>query len=137
MFTRIKAQQLQARKDKNTTVANVLTTIIGEFARSKSKDAPTDEQVFKTLTSMRESISQTFASFPTPELQTELDTIDALLKFKPAAASAEDVTKAVEDFIATNSGAKVGDIMKHLKVTFGTTLDGKAANQIVTSVLAR
>lgn len=137
MFERIAQEQLQARKNKDTVKASLLTTILGEFARGQTKEAPTDAQVFVALAKFEKGINETIALKRTPELETELTIVQELLTLKPAGASAEEVEVAVLALRAENPAVNQGLIMKHLKQTFGDRLDGKAASAQVAQILSR
>lgn len=137
MYKTIADAQLQARKDKNTVTASLLTTILGEFARGQSKDEPTDAQVFSVLTKMQNSIELSINASPTDALIIERQVVADLLALKPAAASTEEMEKVVTDFMASNENVNQGMLMKHLKATFGDRMDGKLANIVVTKLLSR
>ena len=132
----IKAQQLEARKAKQADRASLLTTVLGEFARRDTKDDPTDEQVFKTVQKLRNSVEQTYNISATPELAAELSILDSILELAPKAASVEDVKSALQEHLADNTAANMGTCMKFLKERFGSALDGGSANGIVREMLA-
>lgn len=137
MYKTIADAQLQARKDKNAVKASLLTTVLGEFARGQSKEAPTDAQVFSVLTKMQNSIQLSIDAAPSDALATEMQVVTELLALKPAAASAEEMEKSVTEFMASNENVNQGMLMKHLKATFGDRMDGKLANITVTKLLSR
>lgn len=135
MFNKIKTMQLEARKARNKVHTNLLTTLLGEFQRGAEKSDPTDDQVFKKLVALKEPIQLVQSTHPTADGAEELDVINGLLAFKPAAATAEQVTEFVTEVIAANPAAKIGDVMSALKGKFGNQLDGKVANQIARSLI--
>lgn len=137
MYTTIAAAQLQARKDKNAVKASLLTTVLGEFSRGQSKEAPTDAQVFSVLTKMQNSIELSIKAASSDALLEELAVVTELLALKPAAASAEEMEKSIVEFMAVNENVNQGMLMKHLKATFGDRMDGKLANITVTKLLSR
>ena len=137
MYKTIADAQLQARKDKNAVKASLLTTILGEFARGSSKEAPTDAQVFSVLTKMQNSIQLSIDAAWLDALATEMLVVTELLAMKPAAASTEEMEKSIAAFMASNETVNQGMLMKHLKVTFGDRMDGKLANILVTKLLSR
>lgn len=137
MYKTIADAQLQARKERNAVKASLLTTILGEFARGQSKEAPTDAQVFSVLTKMQNSIQLSIDAASSDALATELQVVAELLAMKPAAASTEEVEGIVTQFLAITENANQGAVMKHLKATLGDRMDGKLANIIVTKLLSR
>ncbi len=138
VFQTIKSQQLTARKNRDVITSNLLTVIIGEFQRGTSKEDPTDDQVFKALekfaANIRDLVKLTGATDQTTQ---ELNVLNGLIALKPKAATPEEVTAFVKAVIAELPTANMGVVMGKLKQQFGSTLDGKAANQIVKSILTR
>lgn len=138
VFQTIKSQQLTARKNRDVITSNLLTVIIGEFQRGTSKEDPTDDQVFKALekfaANIRDLVKLTGATDQTTQ---ELNVLNSLIALKPKAATPEEVTAFVKAVIAELPTANMGVVMGKLKQQFGSTLDGKAANEIVKSLLPR
>lgn len=138
VFQTIKSQQLTARKNRDVITSNLLTVIIGEFQRGTSKEDPTDDQVFKALekfaANIRDLVKLTGATDQTTQ---ELNVLNGLIALKPKAATPEEVTAFVKAVIAELPTANMGVVMGKLKQQFGSTLDGKAANEIVKSLLPR
>lgn len=130
MYQKIKALQLQSRKDGNRIKAKLLTTILGEFDRGASKAAPSDDQVFKVLTKFTENAKSTLLIAHHDEVETELVILEELLSHRPADMTIETLTNHIETFIHANGDSvNIGGIMSFLK-GLGQPFDGKAASQI-------
>lgn len=136
VYKKIAQEQLQARKNKDTVRASLLTTVLGEFARGHTKDEPSDAQVFAALAKFEKGIKDTIALKSTPDLEIELQVVQELLALKPASVSADEVASAVAALRAENPAVNQGLVMKHLKQVFGDRLDGKTAAAQVSQILS-
>lgn len=146
MFQHIKNEQLQARKNKDSATA-LFTTLLGEFQRGKTKEDPTDAQVFSTITSMKSSIDDTIASVATGKLNVDDETLanmqkesailNELLALKPPPAiTSEQVEEAVARILEASPTAAFGQIMGQLKGVFNDKFDGAVARPVVEAILA-
>lgn len=138
VYQHIKAEQLAARKARHATRVNLLTTLLGEFARGRTQEEPSDAQVFSALTTMKANIQLSLEAQPTADLEAklneELQVCEELLKLKPADISEEVVRAEIEAILQQDPGAKINTIMPALKAKFGGALNGKMANALITSL---
>lgn len=138
LITKIKSDQLQARKDRNALKATLLTTLIGEasiIGKNDSGRETTDAEVVAVIKKFVKGIDETLkylgdhATEQSKVVQSEKDMLEVYL---PKQMSAEDI-KAV--FITGNSTKAF--MMKHLKENFAGQYDGKVAAKVIDELLAK
>ena len=135
MFELLKTKRQEARKTGNQVHTSVLTTLLGEFERSRNKETPTDEKVFKTLSEFKANVESNLALKPSQALHDELALLDSLISLKPATATEDEITEVIQSELQANAQANMGVLMKALKTKFGMRLDGRLANVVVNKVL--
>ncbi len=128
----VKADQLQARKDKNTLIANLLTTLLGEFdANSASEDgvksiSESDMQaIIKKFIKNNEFSAQYSDDFQRSQYALENE---ALIAYLPTQLTDEELTAIINGLPSTFS---VGQVMSYLKTHHAGLYDGKLASTIV------
>lgn len=136
LLEKIKADQLAARKNKETLKATLLTTLYSEAAmkgKNSGRDTTDDETIQviqKFLKGINESISYLEKGNINPEalatVQAEKGILDAYL---PKMATEADIRAEVAT-LKVAGAANIGAIMKGLKDKFGAALDGKLASQL-------
>ncbi len=146
ILEQIKADQLAARKARDTLAASLLTTLLGEatgmstdefkaneaaIAAGKpgfdqeAKAIQTVEKFLKSAKSNRELLASVPAVIPDVERE-----IQILSGYLPEQMTAEQIQMAINLFRQGEPEANVGQIMAHLKANYAGLYDGKLASQM-------
>lgn len=145
LIERVKADYLQARKDKSDT-RGVLSALIGEAeaaGRVKEHRAPTNEEVLATIRSFLKKSNEVMAALsarreddPTEEvyshqIQKVIMEINTLESYLPKQLSEDDLEKIVREL----QNPTMGSVMSHLKTHFANQYDGKMASTVIKRVI--
>lgn len=144
MFETLKQQQLQARKDKNNSIADRINVFISDIQRSKPsvKDTITDDDIQTELKATIKRLSAAVEKMKTINADTSV--YDAEIAFwneyltKDEKMPVEDLTTLINSIIESKGGIEasrklVGAIMAELKNN--KLVDMKVANQLVREIL--
>lgn len=142
LLEQIKKDQFEARKNKESLKAVLLTTLFAEasmIGKNAGNRDTTDDETAKVIQKFLKGVNETI-EFVTKGNNTEaLATAQAekaiLEAYLPKMATADEIEKAVGDLVAEGINT-MGAIMKALKEKFGSTLDGKLASKVVGAALA-
>ena len=153
MLSKIKAAQLQARKNRDAVTASLLTTLIGE-AEMVGKNAnrvTTDDEVIAVIQKFIKNINETIGALSDSGALASANATQARIKvlqaeraeletFLPKQLTAEELADHVHAIIAGLLGVKstinVGDVMGVLKNRFAGQYDGKMASMIVKNLVS-
>ncbi|SRR6056297_2223307 len=140
LLKQIKADQVAARKARNTEEATVLTTLLGEASPSGTGTV-TDEDVTKVVQKFLKNLRDVIGYTANPEVQERMKNEIAILeRYQPAQLTEDDirafVTEVVADLGDVPSGKKVGMVMKQLTEQHKGQYDGKVASQIVKEMVS-
>jgi uncharacterized protein YqeY len=139
IIEKLRADQIAARKNKDTVRTTLLSTLIGETVKvGKDKDnrESTDEEAIAVVKKFKKNLLDTIALLKgsNAALDDELALYDSYL---PKQLSTEDLTQTITRFVAENTDAKMKDIMAYLKTNFAGLYDGKEASQISNQILTK
>ncbi len=132
LIGKLKVDQLQARKNKDTLKADLLTYILGEIGRKRDKDE-SDAAVQALLESLYKKFTAALDENYTEKMHTELCIIDEYLPKRLTTAELTDKIVSISEEVGTNLGA----IMKTLKACSteeSFVYDGKEASTIARSL---
>lgn len=142
ILEKIKADQLQARKDKDKLKASLLTTLIGEAAmvgKNKGNRDSTDVEVVAVIKKFINNANETITIL-TPEKQnlaayaTTLAEIRILNEYLPQQLTADGLTEVI-NYIITEINAStikdMGKVMKILKERYDGQYDGALASSLI------
>jgi uncharacterized protein YqeY len=149
LIDRIRADQLAARKARDSVAAGLLTTLIGEAttvgeeefraaaeaARRDDGDAVavsvpiTDEKVTGTIVKFLKNAKANRELMKTSDAKTERE-IEILSAYLPQQMTEAELRAAIEGFRRDNPGAGVGAVMAFLKANHAGLYDGKLASQL-------
>jgi uncharacterized protein len=126
----IKKDLMQAMKAKDEKKKNTLRIVMGEFARSETKELP-DDAVIKLLKKLIKSERETIEQSGQPG---DARYIDILASYLPQMATDDDIrqwiTKNIDFSTYRNKMQAMKDIMGH----FGATADGSRVKNILQSL---
>lgn len=125
---KIQSDRLSAMKSGNKELATLLGSVIGEMDRIGK--TPTDDESIRIIKKMIESSKEC----------NKFDDAKILDIYMPKQLSEQELENIIMSYIETNDylcrKINMGDVMKYLKDTYGSTYDGKSASQIVRKVLS-
>jgi uncharacterized protein YqeY len=136
MLNKIKSDQFDARKNKDSVKSSLLTTLYAEAAmigKNNGNRNSTDDEVIKVMHKFLKGINETISILSAGKSERyfiALQEKDIIESYLPKVASQQEVETAIVHLI--DSGiTKMGDIMKSLKDKFGTSLDAKQASVLI------
>jgi uncharacterized protein YqeY len=143
LLQEIKADQLTARKNRDTIRATVLTTLIGEASAIGKNDGnriSTDEEVSAVIRKFIKNIDESLQALSTqnvPNAREALKQERIILSAYLPQQLTETALVAIIQQIIDNGAAKIGDIMKPLNAEHKGLFDGKMAKAIIEKLLAQ
>lgn len=157
LLTDIKAASLQARKDKNSVVTSLLTTLIGEanaIGKNNGNRETTDAEVITIIKKFVSNATETKslihnAAFNAHESLNNLDhqqldaltkEIDILNSFLPTQLTHEQLDRTICDLVVLTGATSIkdmGKIMKALKEQHEGTYDGAKASALIKEKLVQ
>jgi len=130
----IKTAQLDARKNKFTSVASLLTTIIGEAemqGKNKGNRAPTDAEVMDVLKKFEKGMIETLGYLKPGDarivdVEGELKIVRAFLPAKMTNLQVQkDIGTVMTKFNLAKEQKSLGVITKELRAKYGDQFDGQ------------
>jgi uncharacterized protein YqeY len=155
LMATIKADQLKARKLKDSEAASILTTLIGEASMPGKNDGnreSTDDEVQAVIKKFHKNCNETFGHLvksgthaDSPEapallkLQMEIDILEKYMPKQMTDAELTTVICGIVDGLTVDGTEKsprmMGEVMKELKANFDGSYDGKMASSLVKAAL--
>ncbi len=123
---RIRADLKTAMKEKDETRKSALRVILGEFARSETKDL-TDEEAVRVLRKLQKSEREVLAR-QAEEASAYLDVIEAYL---PRMATEEEIRGWIEANVDFSRFKNRMQAMREIMAHFGQRADGNAVKRIL------
>lgn len=142
----IKADQVQARKQKLAAVASLLTTLIGEaemIGKNAGSREVTDAEVIAMTQKFVKNISETITILGDndPRTLVLIGERCILEKYLPKQLSEAELRVAIQDIIGgiitASQKPNMGSLMKVLKERFEGQYDGKMASMITKEELSK
>ncbi len=143
LLSRIKKDQLQARKDRFTQVASVLTTLIGEASMAGKNDGnreSTDLEVVAVIKKFIKNLDELMAIVGDGndgflEAMAEKMVLNVYLPSQLTSDEVADIVLKQIDLLDDVSPKHMGKIMGHLKSNYAGQYDGKMASKVVKDLL--
>ncbi|MFY0656146.1 MAG: GatB/YqeY domain-containing protein [Neptunomonas phycophila] len=145
LIATIKADQLQARKNKDEVLKPLLTTLLGDAQAVGKNDGnreSTDAEVIATVKSFLKKIKETLDAISDKggDATVTLQEKAALEAYLPKQLSEEELTAIVSSHVDSHvedkSMKSMGIVMGHLKSTYDGQYDGQLASNVVRKVLS-
>lgn len=136
LLQKLQADQLNARKAKDSAKASLLTTLLGEIdTEAKRSGKPTaDQDVLATVRKFLKGVNENIVIAGERRDSTWLDTLEAerdtLNSYLPQQMTKEEIAIALVMELKDK-----GKMMKFLKDNFAGKYDGKLAAQVVDELL--
>jgi len=139
LIEQIKQDQLQARKDRNAQLAQLLTTFYSEAAMIGKNDgdrATTDAEVQAVAKKFIKNANEVMANLPDSDDRYVMAVFEIvnLTEYLPAQMSEEELNAAIGEIIQSNNLSTMkdmGNVMKALKVEFAGQYDGSTASKLI------
>ena len=143
ILNQLKQDQLQARKDRNSSLAMFLTTLYSEAGRpglDDGKRESTDAEVTAVIKKFIKNSEEVLANLaPSDErsvnAQAEIDTLNRYLPKQLTQDSLETIIRAEVVLHGFDSMKNLGAIMKFMKDKYDGRYDGKLASTVAKSQL--
>jgi len=143
LIDKIKADQLQARKDRDAGLATLLTTFYSEAVMIGKNDGSrntTDDEVAALAKKFIKNAEEVMDNLGDMDLRYESAgfEIGVLSKYIPIQLSEQELRVAIEAIIQDNglsSPKDKGVVFKELKTGFNGLYDGRAAGQLINELL--
>jgi uncharacterized protein YqeY len=132
MLNVLKADLLNARKDKNTTLKALLIYVLGEVQRQRIKDE-SDEAVLKVISGVDKRLRQALKIKSTTVMEEEIKILSTYLPSKLDSKDLESLIKKL-----SSKYSKIGEVMKALKEeskVIGFSYNGKLAMDLVKGIM--
>jgi uncharacterized protein YqeY len=136
IYERIKTEQIEARKTKDTVTVNLLTTLLGDLQQNKTTD---DQGVIRMLKKYKGTIEQTIDIYQqngrsVAQLTTELNKINS---YMPAELDNMRLEHMIIGYKISNPDAKIGQFMSYIadwSIQNNLIVGRKVASQIWNTV---
>ena len=139
LLSEIKRDLDVARREKNTVILTILTTLYSEAAmvgKTKRNGESTDEEVLSVIRKFKQGVEEIGRiKLFDRMMMVEIGVYDSYL---PTTMSEDELTIEIIEFVNTlpdKSPKQMGVVMKHLKDNFGGRYDGKLASELVKTAL--
>jgi len=132
LISKIKEQQLAARKTHASVVTALLTTLIGEseMVGKNANRTVTDDEVIAMIKKFIKNIDMTLSVVKEPTDKAKCTIEKQILEsYLPKQLSEADLRVIITKLKEVHSG-NVGLIMKELKTSYAGLYDGKLASEI-------
>lgn len=136
----IKADQLKARKEKDTLRTSLLTTLLGEaqaVGKTDGNRETTDSETIAVIKKFLKNINETLGHRANDPTLLEERTV--LMSYLPKQMDADQLTVLIQQIVETHDleGPKaMGAVMKELKLHHDGQFDGKVASQVARDILS-
>lgn len=132
----IKKDQFEARKSKDAIKASLLTTLYSEasmIGKNAGNRETTDDETIKVIQKFLKGVNETITILEkasnVASLGSSVREKEILEAYLPKMATEAEVRATVSELKAMGA-TNIGEIMKLLKLRFGSALDGKMASQL-------
>lgn len=133
IIEKIKQDQIDARKNRDSVRASLLTTLYAEASmvgKNQNRDT-TEDECIKVIQKFVKNIDETLSALPNSDSRyvVAITEKEILSQYLPKMATADEI-QAIIAKLKSSGVDNIGMIMKGLKDHFGSTLDGKLASQL-------
>jgi uncharacterized protein YqeY len=143
LIERIKADQIIARKAKDSVKTTLLSTLLGEITavgKNNGNRETTDAEAIAVIKKFKKNVEDTqsliFGSSIRPMVYTDMDAeIDLYESYLPKQLSETELKSTIRTLKTHNSNIQMKDIMSYLKENFAGLYDGKLASTLANKIL--
>jgi hypothetical protein len=139
VLTKIKSEQLKARKAKETSKSSLLTTLLGEIEtlqKNKNKEL-SDNDIFAVIEKFVKNNTQTIAQIGESHAMYDSIVLEnrILEDFLPKKLTESELKTVIQSVIDDNENVNMGTIMGFLKNNYANLYDGKTASQLTKTMI--
>lgn len=138
LINQIKKDQIEARKNKDSVKANLLTTLIGEaemVGKNNGNRAPSDAEVQVVIKKFIKGIDEILTLTFDKDIQNFLTELAILKSYLPEQLSQEqlasEISKIISSLNVANPSQAIGAVMKELSAKFSGKFDSKQASILI------
>jgi uncharacterized protein YqeY len=138
LINQIKKDQVEARKNKDSVKANLLTTLIGEaemVGKNNGNRAPSDAEVQVVVKKFIKGIDEILTLTFDKDIQNFLTELEILKSYLPEQLSQEqlafEISKIIGSLTVANPSQAIGVVMKELNAKFSGKFDSKQASILI------
>lgn len=145
LIEKIKQDQIEARKTKNSVAATLLTTLLGEanmVAKNAQRDVPTDSEVQEVIKKFLKGVSETLSildksvSADAEDRRKVVNSEKAILEgYMPKQLSENELAEVLSNARAQGTESSVKGFMAFLKSNYAGQYDGKVAKKVIDGIL--
>lgn len=143
LLEKIRSDQLQARKNKDTIASNLLTTLLGEvmaIGKNSGNRDPEQPEIIQTVKKFLKSNAEAKDSMEkagrdSTELDQEKKILEIYLPTQLGESQLKELIQGYVDELSEKSMKQMGAVMGKLKSNHDGEYDGKMASSIVKSLL--
>ncbi len=135
LLDQIKADSLQARKDRNGTKASLLVTLHAEALSVGKNDGnrdTTEEETIRTVKKFIKGVDESLKYTADTHLMEQKAYLETYL---PTQLNEDDLKKAIKELIVANPNITMGSLMAGLKSAYAGLYDGVLASKLVKEFL--
>lgn len=130
LFEKVKADFLQARKDRDQVKVGLLSTFVGDLetmGKNKGNRAPTDEEVIALARKYANNIKEVLGAVVTDAATKELEIISSYIPVQYT----EEELKTIAAAMYITHGDNIGAIMKDMKRLHAGYYDGQVFMKVL------
>jgi uncharacterized protein YqeY len=143
LLTKLKTDQLQARKDRDAVRASLLTTLIGEASAVGKNDGNRDTTDAEVIAMIKKFLKNTKEVIRVAEeykndssvAQQEHEILESYLPVQLTGDTLLQTIKQIADELGAHTLREMGKVMGALKARYDGQYDGAAASALVKEVL--
>ncbi len=134
LIEKVRKDMQEAKKNRETLKANLLSTLYGEmFTQSKSGKEFTGEDELKIIRKFIKNADETLGFDISPEAKEKLNEEKKILgAYLPSQMTTEEIDKIVSEMAA--QGKTIKDIMPFFKENYSGRYDGRAVSEAVKKI---
>ena len=135
LLEKIKKDQLDARRERDSFTTAALTTLLGEASPS-GREEVIDEQVEKVVQKFVKNLRESIGYVKDPNKQKDYEReIKIFEKYLPQQLSENELKGIIHGLIDSNECKSIGDVMKSLNKDYKGRFDGKMASSLAKAQL--
>jgi len=142
-LSKIKEDNLKARKERNKFLSGILTTLVGEIeavGKNNGNRETTEAETLKVLEKFKKNAEQTCnlmsdSGADSKELETYIEEISIYQSYLPQKMTEEELTELIKDIVSHDSDINIGKVMGFLNKQYSGKFDGSLASSIARKLI--
>jgi len=138
-LSKIKENNLKARKERNKFLSGILTTLVGEIeivGKNNGNRETTEAETLKVLEKFKKNTEQTCNLISdSKELETYIEEISIYESYLPQKLTEKELTELIKDIVSHDSDINIGKVMGFLNKQYSGKFDGSLASSIARKLI--